>query len=198
MAQAAGRCNREGLLDHGKLFVFEPADVRLMGYLKSVATTASEILPLYDDLLGLDAISHYFRQHYWDQASRWDQHEVMACFPGGREMLLQFRTAAERFQVIRDSGHSVFVPFGSMARKIEIEIRSRLFRDNGGYRREVLRKASRHMVSIFPNVYTALLGNDIELVHEQVPILLNTSLYDSRTGLRTDRTGQHEPETLIL
>jgi len=198
IAQAAGRCNREGRLDHGQLFVFEPENVTLRGYLKTVAETAAELIPIYPDLLDPEAISHYFRLHYSNHKNQWDAHDVMSCFPDPAMQAFQYRSAAERFEMIPDSGQNIFIPFGVRAIGLEKQIRSRKFADDPAFRRFVLRRAGRHMVSLYSNAYSQLLGTDIELVHDQVPVLINTRLYDPATGLRTDRAGQHEPEGLIL
>jgi CRISPR-associated endonuclease/helicase Cas3 len=44
IAQAAGRCNREGRMALGLVYLFEPAGERLQGFLKSTATSTRELL----------------------------------------------------------------------------------------------------------------------------------------------------------
>ncbi|MCA9085055.1 MAG: CRISPR-associated endonuclease Cas3'', partial [Planctomycetaceae bacterium] len=68
MAQAAGRCNREGKRHRGKVFLFEPTDVKLRGYLRATAESAKELLvdlTLDDiDLLNQEIVCRYFGLHF--------------------------------------------------------------------------------------------------------------------------------------
>ena len=43
-----------------------------------------------------------------------------------------------------------------------------------------------------------LVGTDIELLENGHAVLINQSCYDQQLGFRSERTGYHEPETLIV
>jgi len=195
VAQAAGRCNREGKLSSGIVYLFDPVDCRLQGYLASVATTAREIIPDFADLLDPAAISRYFQLHYWKQSGdhQWDERQVMACFPTPPERFaFDFRAAAERFRMIDDQTKAVFVPFGKGQALIE------QLRKDGPYR-TLLRKLQRFTVGIYPQVYAQVVGSDIEeLAAGGYAVLINKDLYDDQLGLRFDRHGFHEPESLVF
>ncbi len=68
IAQAAGRCNREGKLGTlGRVMVFEPATVAPPHEIKQAWAAARSVLRRMDDPLGRDAIRTYFREMYWQK-----------------------------------------------------------------------------------------------------------------------------------
>ena len=69
IAQAAGRCNREGRLERGDVFVFRPAGRRLLGEQNRRATAAAAVFRRHDDPLALDAIEDFFREVYWSESA---------------------------------------------------------------------------------------------------------------------------------
>lgn len=120
IAQAAGRCNREGNLNSGQVFLFEPTAVTLRGYLKATADSASELIAGLDrddmELLSQDIVRSYFGLHFWRHKDRWDAQQVMSCFPAPYQTIhFNFRTASERFRWIDDTSETVFVPFDLIA-----------------------------------------------------------------------------------
>jgi CRISPR-associated endonuclease/helicase Cas3 len=192
IAQAAGRCNREGILSKGAVYVFDPVDVRLQGYLASVASSAAEVAPDFADLLDPAAVTRYFELHYWKHADRWDKRDVMRCFPKpAQNFAFDFRTASERFRMIDDAGKSVFVPYDLKSARLIEQLRQE------GPSRWLLRRLQRYTVSVYEPIYRQMLGNDIEELPGEYAVLINPDIYDKHLGLRVDRIGYHEPETLI-
>ena len=197
IAQAAGRCNREGHLSTGTLHVFDPQDRRLVGYLKSTAQVAAEVMLLHDDVLSLDAIEHYFRLHYWSKQDQWDEKSIMPMFADPVNLTFQFRTASEQFRFIDDAAQSLFVPWSDKGERLEEEIRSPAFDENIAFRRNVLRRAQRFMVPVYENVFRSMIGTDIELINDNFAVLVNRDLYSDQIGLDITKLGYHEPESLI-
>jgi CRISPR-associated endonuclease/helicase Cas3 len=194
IAQAAGRCNREGKRSVGNVFVFQPTDVRLQGYLRSTEKSAAEILPESQDLLDPETIRRYFELHYWKQEgdNRWDKNRVMDCFPSPPGKLqFQYRTASDAFQFIEDLGKPVIIPYREKGREIVDQLRA------FGPTRDLLRRLQRYTVSIYEHNYNAMIGSDIELLDSGYAVLINTDCYDDRLGFRVDRAGYHDPESLI-
>lgn len=71
IAQAAGRCNREGGLAQGVVHVFRPdeSEKRVTpDQMRQLVGVANEILRNHEgDPIGLDAIRAYFQQLYWSK-----------------------------------------------------------------------------------------------------------------------------------
>ena len=198
IAQAAGRCNREGRHESGSVYLFEPAGRRLFGFLNATAQIAKEIIPLYEDLLSLEAVEHYFRLHYWNQTDKWDEASIMQMFADPANLTFQFRTAAEQFRFIVSEARCVFIPWSDQGKQFEALIRSAAFGDNPHFRRDVLRRAQRFVIPVYENVFNAMVGSDIELMNSEMGILLNMNMYSDRIGLELDMRGHHEPESLIV
>jgi len=199
IAQAAGRCNREGRRDKGNVFVFDPAEIQLRGYLRSVADSASELIaelnPNDLDLLGQETVRRYFQIHFWKHKEQWDGKKVMECFPPSSPsapVYYSFRTAASRFRWIEDNSETVFVPYGERGQLL-IE---RLRRE--GPSRDLLRRLQRYSVGVYDRIFNAMLGSDIERLDSGYAVLSNPTCYDPDLGFRSDQSGFHDPESLIV
>lgn len=121
VAQAAGRCNREGRLHRGKVWLFETEARPPAGFLRESAQIAQELGGLCSDRLAPDAIREYFRLLYWLKNDQWDRHEIMSLFCASRNapnLAFQFRTAAERYRLIRDEQTPVLVAYDETARAL--------------------------------------------------------------------------------
>jgi CRISPR-associated endonuclease/helicase Cas3 len=77
IAQAAGRCNREGLLPVGMTNVFEGEARPLVGAMRSTADIARELQSRHSDPLLPESVEAYFKRFYWSRKGDWDKHKVM-------------------------------------------------------------------------------------------------------------------------
>jgi CRISPR-associated endonuclease/helicase Cas3 len=208
IAQAAGRCNREGRLASGKVFVFEPAGQLLRGSQRAAAESLSQIIPdHHDDLLSPPAIHDYFRMHYWKKQgdSRWDntsKGSVLACFDNSHKLPWKFRTAADLFRLIEDSGQAVFVDSdhdrreGVNGRTPSYELIEQL--RVHGPNRELLRRLQRHTVSVPKYAFDQMLkSGDIGPIAESFYVLTNPGSYDQECGLRMDCEGVWPADAML-
>ncbi|MFE1598063.1 CRISPR-associated endonuclease Cas3'' [Methylobacterium sp. ID0610] len=121
IAQAAGRCNREGTRpDLGRLVVFEPeggiGHAEMAEFWKAAKLAMGES----DDPLGLDAIQRYFREVYWRIGpDALDAAKIEGkVFPillrvaeRTNAFTFPFRSIAEAFRVIPDAMETAIVPW---------------------------------------------------------------------------------------
>ncbi len=120
IAQAAGRCNREGKLALGRVVVFTPAEAKAPRSMRAFADSASSVLRRYDDPISLDAVRDYFRQVYWvkdsalDRAVKGEGGSIMQAHADrARSLDFPFESIAESFRLIEEVMISVVVPWKS-------------------------------------------------------------------------------------
>ncbi len=181
IAQAAGRCNREGLQALGLTYVFEGEEQPPPGLLRAAAQTRKELLSRYPDPLAPEAIEAYFRLFYWSQKDNWDKHKVMEkmTFDSARgRALLQFREVADAFQMIRDDQLPILVPYNAKA----VILRDRLM--GGKVPFVPQRELQPYLVSVRKEAMRQMNERGFVEEHESgVWLLLNRSLYSSNKGL---------------
>ena len=188
LAQAAGRCNRNGKLpDLGDVFLFQSEHVRSERYFSETRDCAIQVLPLHEDPLSIESIEQYFRLYYWQQNARWDHKELMGEFALVNDrtfpFLLNFKTAADKYRLIEDSGKPVIVPWGDTG----IRLCARLRSTPGLLGRKMLRSLQRFTVQVPSRDWQKSLGTAIELVHDRYPVLVSPELcYSEETGLSLD------------
>ncbi|MCC7146347.1 MAG: CRISPR-associated helicase Cas3' [Phycisphaeraceae bacterium] len=205
IAQAAGRCNREGLLCDelgrllpGEVFVFEPGQDTggLPVMFRAGANHTQEILPKHaDDLLAPPAIEAYFKLHYWQKGGQngrdWDKRDVMKCFEH-QGTHLQFREASQKYRLIPNEETTIVVPFNEDAEKLIRQLLT--MPDPPG--RMFLRQLQPFTVSVHEHELQRLHDNQVLIESHGLWILGNDKAYDQNLGLISEVAGR-EPEGLI-
>ena len=188
IAQAAGRCNRNGkLAAKGKTFVFRSKHTPSERFFAETANNTTQVLPLHDDPLSLEAIEHYFQLYYWDQKSRWDAKKILAEFRMVQDrdfpFLFGFTRVAKNFHLIDSPSRSVIIPWGEKGTKLCERLR--FTSDIPG--RELLRTLQRYTVQIPIRTWNEQISRSIELVQDRFPVLISLKLhYSEQTGLSFD------------
>ena len=184
IAQAAGRCNRNGTAKRGPTYVFRSEHVRAEQYFADTTNSAVAVLPLYSDILSLEAINHYFRLYYWEQNARWDRKKILEEFRLDNDptlpFLFGFATASRNFRLIEDTGKPVIIPWGDEGERLCNDLRK-------WPTRAVLRQLQRYTVQISRWVWEKHAPQLIELVDDRYPVLSSPSHYDHSLGLCFDR-----------
>ncbi len=205
IAQAAGRCNRNGRLGRGSTLVFESEHRDRERFLNDTVGAAVQILgagdsrPLYSDLLSLEAVEHFFRLYYWSQQARWDKNGILdhlKLVSNARDLPFQFafRTIGTRFRLIQQTGAPVIVPWDDTARGLA----ERLRRIPPPTPREILRGLQRYTVQVPSRVWHRAEGRTVEMVHDRYPVLMSPEIhYDEHLGLVLERE-EIETETLMI
>ena len=120
IAQAAGRCNREGKLPQlGEVVVFRAEEGAPSGSLKQGQDITDEMLKagLLDDPLSPLAFAEYFCR--FNGKGDVDKHDITRLLTAESSnenpLAIKFRTAAERFRLIDNQGVALVVPFIPLA-----------------------------------------------------------------------------------
>lgn len=141
LAQAAGRCNREGdpEKEPGQMYVYEPMDYSLpRGWFSRVAGYAKEVIKKYgEDFLQPEAVKHYFELSYMN-AKHLDEHDILRNLnKGANQLSFQFREIADKFRFINSDTISLVIPFDDNCKKLIEEARQSFF--PGSYSRRLQR-----------------------------------------------------------
>lgn len=202
IAQAAGRCNREGKIANagGRVFVFETEKEPPEGFLRMTANAGMEVAGnCGNDLLSPEAVNKYFEMLYWRHGEaaldalrvRGKNEEIRVLgdiFPKSRPkdrgefFLFRFRDCGENFHLIDDKdSRAVIVPWGE-AKQLCEKLREAFVPEE---QRKILEKLQRYSVSVYINAFEEAVDcGKIKFVHENIPVLVCDALhYDENLGL---------------
>ncbi len=194
IAQAAGRCNREGkLAGKGKVFVFDTEKLPSMPWLKRCMSRAAETLRTLPEAepLGLEAMRRYFELLY--DVQELDKKQIMPrlnCLT--RDIHFPFQTIAKDFRFIEDDTIGIIVPIEPVAEMLVRELRYTEFP------RMILRKLQQYSISVRTRDYAALnAAGALEVIREEFPVLRNFEAYREDVGLCVEKGEVWKPEGLI-
>lgn len=189
IAQASGRCNRNGKLSQlGQTYIFRPEDQNAEIFVRETAQIASQIIDLHEDLLGREAIHHYFDLYYYRQKSRWDEKDILSEFRIDEKIKhcpfrFNFRTAAENFQLIENWQITVLIPFDEKARTLIGQLRNETI----PLHRQLLRSLQRYTVQITPRLFNQNSTAFESLRDGEFHVLISPELnYSNEFGLILD------------
>lgn len=188
IAQAAGRCNREGrqAADESIVTIFRAPDYPPPHEIKQLAADFDRMATRHgDDLLSLAAMRAYFGEVYWRKGDGLDARAILADFRvNGVEADIAFRTIANKFRMIENGMAPVIVAREAAARTAL----DRLGFD-GVRPGAVARQLQSYIVQVPPRARNELLANGhASFAREgdfgdQFCVLQTGSLYADETGL---------------
>ncbi|MDR3638624.1 MAG: CRISPR-associated endonuclease Cas3'' [Isosphaeraceae bacterium] len=217
VAQASGRCNREGRLVGtagrpvlGRVYVFDydAKTYPTSPMIQRAADAFREVAPDHPhDLLAPEAIEAYFRLHYWQQGGDhgrgWDEgvdrQSIMQCFRTDPNVLLhaQFRTAAHAYRLIDDAQTPVLVPYGERGTELIDELERLPEMPMPCLLRAFDRKAQRYTVGVYDRGLKTLLERGVLWQRHERYYVVNRDAYDEQRGLTLDKLGP-DLERLII
>ena len=194
VAQAAGRCNREGLLAEGMVYVFMPESKIPAGFLRKAAEIGRQLLTSdVEDPLAPERFTQYFRLLYWMHGDGLDKQKIIPLLANDAELRFSFRTAAERFRLIDEGGYATVLVWHGKGWQL-IENLRRM-----GPERWLLRQAQRYVVNLPRHLHTRLLADGaIEEIHPGLYVQRHGNLYDEHLGFCPDRSLLYEPDELMI
>ena len=191
IAQAAGRCNREGKLpDGGTVYVFTPEKGTPPGYLRHNAQAAESVIRHHEqDILSLEAVGDYFKELYWLQ--NLDQYNILEVLTeGASKGNFAFKTVAALCKIIKEGTTPIIIPRED---RVEDLVKSLFYADRPG---SIARRLQRYTVQVYPQMLNALLGVALES-NDQYHVLRNPDLYDEELGLCFRDPTFHRAGTLM-
>lgn len=187
IAQAAGRCNREGRLERGEVVVFVPPKPAPAGLLRKGEDACRSVLHgCTGNALERARFGQYFERLY--RACDLDEHGIADLLRvDGKTLAVNFRTAAERFRLIRDEDS---VPVIVLYRGAGSEVEKWLATlRKEGPQRWLMRKLQRYTVNIHRREADKLLRQgDIEEAIPGLYLQVSDWLYHPDLGFNPDGT----------
>jgi CRISPR-associated endonuclease/helicase Cas3 len=197
IAQAAGRCNREGRLERGQVVVFVPPERSGIGLLRAAEDACRATLHSIDgDPLDRGLFARYFEHLYYSRDL--DENGIRDLLKVDQRSLgVQFRTAAERFRMIEDDQSPIVVLYDAKHEDAEVRTLLASLRKNGP-ERWLMRKLQRYIVNVRkPEVQRLLAQQDIEEVLPGLFAQTSDWLYHPTLGLTIDTPTPTATQSII-
>ena len=194
IAQAAGRCNREGLLRDaqgqlckGRVVVFVPPEKPPAGQMRKAADACVSVLHgQADNPLARGLFEHYFQQFY--HSVNLDEKGIAAMLKvdDRKTLAVQFRSAADAFKLIDDADQATVVVRHAPHREELAQWLALLERD--GPQRWLMRKLQRHTVTIRQTTANKMLAQgSLTLPMPGLYVQADAdNLYDPQLGLKLE------------
>lgn len=192
IAQAAGRCNREGLQEKGLVYVFAPPSKIPAGHLRQAAEIGMRLLGVDGDkALAPKGFIAFFREFYWMRGDRLDREKILDLLRNDAQLHFSFREAAKRFKLIDEAAQAPVI-----VRYDNDELLGLLERQ--GPERWLLRKLQRYVVNLPRRLHGQLLASGaIREVHPGLYLQGHGALYDQNLGFCPDKSLVYAPDELM-
>ncbi len=203
IAQAAGRCNREGRgqAEDSIVTIFKAPDNPPPREIQQFSDAFSRMKDQHTDLLSPSAIEHYFREAYWQKGTEGlDREKILCDFAlSAGETSFAYRCVAEKFRLIESGLAPVIV-----AREEKVREALNRLRFEGVSPGSVARDLQSYIVQVPPKARLKLIAaghvrfENEQDFGEQFAVLRTSQLYSDDVGLLWDDAEYLSLEDLIL
>ncbi len=178
IAQASGRCNRNGFSKTlGKVSVFDLAESTGCSFVRQAAQSAKKLFkPFEGRLTDPVCVKEYFADYYWKNEQRMDEGEIVKKCSQAQTLNIQFKDIAE-FRMIQSATEPIIIALDKDAVQLVNSLKT------AKYTRSVLRKLQQYSVQIYPYQ----LDEIKDWLENPVPgvwVLRTREMYSSSTGLK--------------
>ena len=198
IAQAAGRCNREGKQESGDVFIFSSTEKhgKATSWQKRVAEIGEMIVKSHSDILSLPAIEEYFQRLYFYQGDDLDKKKILLSLEEQardiKDLAIPFETVSYDFQLIEQDTRDLIIPYDEESRSIIAMMKKT------GFPGQYARKLQGYSVSIYAQEYQQLVqAGVVDVIDERYHVLNKMSLYSEKTGLLKLRPEDQSLDLLI-
>ncbi len=201
VAQAAGRCNREGKRqpENSMVYVFAAEEQwKIPPELQNLSAAMRSVVRRYsNDLLSPEALQDYFMQIYENKGKELDKKGILDEIKNAGTDF-PFQSTAEKFRMIESHLTPIIIPFDQEAKKLITQLHHA--EHVGG----ILRKLQPYTVQIPENALNALFQHGrIEPINEQrfgrqFYSLIGLDLYDKMAGLSWENPAFIQNENFVV
>jgi CRISPR-associated endonuclease/helicase Cas3/CRISPR-associated endonuclease Cas3-HD len=197
VAQAAGRCNREGKLpEKGEVYIFKSTESygKATSWQSLVAEIGEMTLAGSNDPLSLPTVADYFRRlyHYKGDDGLDEKKILRQLEERSGELAFPFEDIADKFQIIEEGTKDLIIPYGKHATETIAKLRAAEFPW------KFVRELQGYSVSIYPNEFRNMERmNLIETIGDRFYVLRSCEDYSDETGLKLRQYTGYDGSLLI-
>lgn len=174
--QAGGRCNREGDLEKGSVFIFE-TDEETKGDMQIRANITADILKKYSDITSFDCVTDYYNRLFAFNERNIKQNTISEFADNVSFSSIPFRSYAESFDYIKSDTIGIAINCSDEINGLLEQLKF------GGRNTEIIRKLQKYTVSVYSYEFANIQALGIISETGGVFVLQNDKYYSEETGL---------------
>jgi CRISPR-associated endonuclease/helicase Cas3/CRISPR-associated endonuclease Cas3-HD len=189
IAQAAGRCNREGKLTVGDVYIFKSMErygIPATPWQRRVAACGEGITKKYTDILSLPSIEEYFKELYFYEEL--DQKEILRLLEKrAKKYKFPFKDISDLFRFIEEETRDLIIPYDRDAESCINDLR------NENFLLDIFRKIQGYTVRIYPNEFRELERlHVVDHIGDRFYVLNDKRWYDDEAGILNGKDNRAE------